>query len=62
MAEYDEAIQELTHEDCHKTIHEFTGAAETSYGFCQAVLPENLDMHHTATKFVPLLLTNDQKQ
>jgi hypothetical protein len=21
-----------------------------------------LDMHHTATKFVPLLLTNDQKQ
>jgi hypothetical protein len=31
-------------------------------GVCQESLTENLNMHCIATKFVPRLLTNDQKQ
>jgi hypothetical protein len=53
-------IQELIHEECHQTIHELTDTAEISYGLCQEILTENLNMHHTATKFVPQLLINDQ--
>jgi hypothetical protein len=30
--------------------------------FAEDILTENLNMRHTAVKFVPWLLTNDQKQ
>jgi hypothetical protein len=33
-----------------------------SYGVCQEILTENLSMRCIAAKFVPHLLTNDQKQ
>jgi len=33
-----------------------------SYGTCQRVLTEELGMHHVAAKFVPRILTADQKQ
>jgi hypothetical protein len=36
--------------------------AKISYGVCQEILTENLNMHHIAMKFVPQLLTNYQKQ
>jgi histone-lysine N-methyltransferase SETMAR len=55
-------IWELTHKDCHRTIHELTDTAGISYGVCQEILTENLNMRCTAAKFVPLLLTNYQKQ
>jgi len=32
------------------------------YGTCQRVLTEELAMHHVAAKFVPRILTADQKQ
>jgi len=32
------------------------------YGTCQQVLTEELGTHHVATKFVPRILTADQKQ
>jgi hypothetical protein len=55
-------IREHIHEDRHQTIHELAHTAGISYGVCQGILTENLNMHCTATKFVPRLLTNDQKQ
>jgi hypothetical protein len=32
-----------------------------SYGVCQEIVTENSNMHCIAVKFVPRLLTNDQK-
>jgi hypothetical protein len=50
------------HEDYRQTIHELTDTVGISYGVCQDILTENLNMHRSATKFVPQLLTDDQKQ
>jgi hypothetical protein len=60
--EHVEHIWELIHEDCCRTIHELADSIGISYGVCQEILTENLNMRHIATKFVPQLLTNDQKQ
>jgi hypothetical protein len=57
-----EKIRELIHEDRRWTIHELADTIRISYGVCQEMLPENLNMRHIAAKFVPRLLTNDQKQ
>jgi hypothetical protein len=54
-------ITELIHEDHHQTIHELADTDEIGYEVCQEILTENLNMHCTAMKFVPQLLTNDQK-
>jgi hypothetical protein len=62
MAENVEKIWELVHEDHRQTMHELTDTVGTSYGVCQEILAENLNMLHIAAKFVPWLLTNDQKQ
>ena len=35
---------------------------EVGYGTCQRVLTEELGMHRVAAKFVPRILTADQKQ
>jgi hypothetical protein len=35
---------------------------EVGYGTSQQVLTEELGMHHVAAKFVPRILTGDQKQ
>jgi hypothetical protein len=61
MTENVEKIREHIHEDRHRTIHELADTAGISYGVCQ-ILTENLNMCHIATKFVPQLLTNYQKQ
>jgi hypothetical protein len=34
-------------------IHELSDTLGISYGVCQEVLTENLNMHHTAAEFVP---------
>jgi hypothetical protein len=62
MTENAEKIRELIHEDHRQTIHELKGTAGISYRVCQEILTENLNMSHTAAKFVPRLLTNDQNQ
>jgi hypothetical protein len=46
----------------HQPIHELADTVGISYGVCQEILTENLNMRRTAAKFVPQLLTNDQKQ
>jgi hypothetical protein len=55
-------IWELIHEDRRWTIHDLTDTVGISYGVCQDISTENLHMCLIAAKFVPRLLTNDQKQ
>jgi hypothetical protein len=55
-------IIELIHEDHCWTVHELTDTIGISYGVCQEILTENFNMRCVAAKFVPRLLTNDQKQ
>jgi hypothetical protein len=55
-------IQGLIHEDCRQTIHELADKTGISYGVCQEILRESMNMRHITAKFVPQLLTNDQKQ
>jgi histone-lysine N-methyltransferase SETMAR len=43
-------------------MHELAVTIGISYGVFQEILTENLNMCHIATKFVPQILTNDQKQ
>jgi hypothetical protein len=57
-----EKTWELIREERCRTIHELAGTVGISYGVRQEILTENLNMQHTAAKFVPWLLTNDQKQ
>jgi hypothetical protein len=62
MAENVEKIWTLIHEEHCQTIHELADFVGISYGVCQKILTENLNMRCIATKFVPWLLTNDQKE
>jgi hypothetical protein len=43
-----EKIQELIHEDRLQAIHELADAVWISYGVCQEILTENLNMRCTA--------------
>ena len=43
------------------TIREITEDVGISFGSCQAIVTEKLKMHCIATKFVPRVLTEDQK-
>jgi len=55
-------IQELIRQDRHRTIRDIAEEVEVGYGTCQRVLTEELGMHRVAAKFVPRILTADQKQ
>jgi hypothetical protein len=54
-------IQEFVHQDQRQSIHDIAERGN-GYGTCQRVLVKKLGMHHTAAKFVPRILTADQKQ
>jgi len=55
-------IQELVRQDRRRTIHDIAEEAGIGYGTCQRILTEELGMHRVAAKFVPRILTADQKQ
>lgn len=55
-------IHKLICEDRRRTIHQISHMIGISYGACQEILTEKLNIHRVAAKFVPLLLTLDQKQ
>jgi len=55
-------IQELTRQDRRMTIRDIVEEVGVGYGTCQWVLTEELGMHRVAAKFVPRILTADQKQ
>ena len=44
------------------TIREMAEELNISFGSCQQILTENLQMRRVAAKFVPRLLTEEQKQ
>jgi hypothetical protein len=44
-----EKIWELIHKDCRWTIHELADTVGISYGVCQEILTENLNMCRIAT-------------
>jgi hypothetical protein len=62
MTENVEKNRELIHKDHCRTIHELLDTVGISYGVCQEIITENLNMCCVAAKFVPRLLTSDQKQ
>jgi hypothetical protein len=54
-------IEELIRQDRLRSIRDIVEEVEVGYGTCQRVLTEGLDMHRVAAKFVPRILTADQK-
>jgi response regulator of citrate/malate metabolism len=55
-------ILELVHQDGRWTIHDIAEEVGICYGTCQRVLTKELGMHHVTAKFVPTILTANQKQ
>ena len=55
-------IQELIRQDQRRTIRDIAEVVEVGYGTSQRVLTEELSMNRVAAKFVPRILTADQKQ
>jgi len=55
-------IQELLRQDRRLTIRDIAEEMEVGYGTCQRVLTEELGMYRAAAKFVPRILTANQKQ
>jgi histone-lysine N-methyltransferase SETMAR len=55
-------LQQFVCEDRHQTIQGLADEMGTGYGTCHRILTAELGMHRVATKFVPMILTADQKQ
>ena len=55
-------IRELVHEDRRRSIDDFANIVGVSYGSAQAILTSELNMRRVAAKFVPRLLTPEQKE
>jgi len=56
-----DAVSDLILQNRRFTIREIAEDVGISFGSCQAILTEKLNMHRVAAKFVPLVLTEDQK-
>jgi len=56
-----EKIREKINEDRRYTIDEISESTGVSWSSCQRILTVDLNMRRVATKFVPRLLTQDQK-
>ena len=48
-------------QDRRRTIHDLCAEVGVGYGSCQRIFTEQLNMHRIAAKFVPSVLTQDQK-
>ena len=57
-----ETIRRLVHEDRRRTINNIAAVVTVSYGTVQTILTCHLNMQHVAAKFVPRLLTPEQKE
>jgi len=55
-------VQWLVHEDRWRTIKDIATIINVSYGTVQTILTCDLNMHRVAAKFVPRLLTPEQKE
>ena len=56
-----EQVRAAVNQESHLTIHDLCAEVGIGYGSCQRILTEQLNMHRTAAKFVPRVLTQDQK-
>jgi len=56
-----EQVRAAVNQNCRRTIHDLCAEVGICYGSCQRILTEQLNMHRTAAKFVPRVLTHDQK-
>jgi hypothetical protein len=50
------------HEDRRRTIKDIAAIVKVSYGTVQTILTCDFNMHRVAAKFVPWLLTPEQKE
>jgi len=57
-----ERVHQIIREDRRHTIDEVSMLVGISHGTCHKILTEDLKMQHVASKFVPTLLSVDQKQ
>jgi histone-lysine N-methyltransferase SETMAR len=55
-------IQEFVLQHRRRTSHDVADEAGICYATCQRVLTEELGMNRVAAKFVPRILTADEKQ
>jgi len=56
-----EDVRAAVSQDRRRTIHDLCAEVGIGYGSCQRILTEQLNMHRIAAKFVPRVLTQDQK-
>jgi len=56
-----EQVRAAVNQDRRRTIHDLCAEVVFGYGSCQRILTEQLNMHRIAAKFVPRVLTQDQK-
>ena len=56
-----EQVRAAVNQDRRHTIHDLCSEVGIGYGSCQQILTEQLNMHRIAAKFVPRVLTHDQK-
>ena len=56
-----EQVWAAANQDRRRTIHDLCAEVGIGYGSCQRILTEQLNVHRIAVKFVPRLLTQDQK-
>ena len=56
-----EQVWAAVNRDNCRTIHDLCAAVGIGYGSCQRILTEQLNMRRIAAKFVPRVLTQDQK-
>jgi hypothetical protein len=54
-------VREKIPADFRLTVREITEEVIISFGSCQAILTEDLAIRHIAAKFLPRLLSDDQK-
>ena len=57
-----ERVRQIIREDRRHTIDEVSMLVGISHGTCNKILTEDLKMRCVASKFVPRLLSVDQKQ
>jgi hypothetical protein len=62
MTENVAKVREAIWQDRRRTIHDICNIVRLLYGTCQRILLDELNMRCIAAKFVPRLLSNDQKE
>jgi len=56
-----DAVRDFILQNCRLTIREIAEDVGISFGSCQAILTEKLNLHRVAAKFVPRVLAEDHK-